>query len=89
MNLAEGTLILTEAEPNRGMILSTEAEPSEKSLFLGQTEAEASVGHWFSCKCKAHKTLKLFYFIIFTFDIFTINVNMDLANYTNFGRILI
>ena len=42
-------MILTEAEPSRGMILSTEAEaePREKSPFLGQTEAEAeaSVGH--------------------------------------------
>ena len=44
---AEGTLILTEAEPSRGMILPTEAEaePREKLPFPGQTEAEASVGH--------------------------------------------
>jgi len=32
------TLFLTEAEANRGIILLTEAE--EKSLFLGETEAE-------------------------------------------------
>ena len=33
------TLFLTEAEANRGIVLLTEAE--EKSLFHGETEAEA------------------------------------------------